>query len=263
MVRVRRFVTMTTEEAPMQTLKNGFDIINEIQALEGARLKDLSQNLDLPPSTVHRYLHTLENLEYIVREGNEYYLSLRFLDHGIHTRNRRNGYPLFEEKTKELAQETEERAEFLVYEYGRGVHLCHEVGERAVQTESRVGKRVHLHSTAAGKCILATLPEDKREQILSELELPKQTQNTITDLDELRDELELVNDRGYGINDEERLMGLRSVAVPVTGKEDAFVGTISISGPTNRLHDERMHNELSQLLLSVAGEIKLKMTYSP
>lgn len=252
---------MTSKKATLQTLENGFEIINEIQANEGATLKHLSGKLDLPPSTVHRYLKTLESVQYIVRRDNAYYLGLRFLDHGIHVRNRQRGYSLLAEKTEELAEETEERVQFLVYEYGQGVHLCNEVGERSVQTESRVGKRVHLHSTAAGKCILAVLPEDERETVLSEIDLPKQTANTITEVDSLREELKRVNDRGYGINDEERIMGLRSVGVPITGENDQLVGAMSISGPTSRMRDDRMHTELSQSLLEVAGEIKLKMTY--
>lgn len=253
---------MTAEKATLQTLENGFEIINEIQANEGATLTHLSEKLDLPPSTVHRYLKTLESMRYIIRRDNAYYLGLRFLDHGIHVRNRQPGYSLLEERTVELAEETEERAQFLVYEYGRGVHLCNEVGKRSVQTESRVGKRVHLHSTAAGKCILTALPEDERETLLSELDLPKQTANTITDADVLREELKTVNDRGYAINDEERIVGLRSVGVPITGENDQLIGAMSISGPTNRMRDDRMHTELSQSLLEVAGEIKLKMTYS-
>lgn len=253
---------MTEMEPPMQTLKKGFEIINQIQTNDGVRLKHLSEQLDLPPSTAHRYLKTLETMKYIVREGNEYYLSLRFLDHGIHVRNRQPGYPLFEEKTKELARETEERAQFLVFEYGRGVHLCHEVGKHAVQTDSRVGKRVHLHSTAAGKCILAGLPHDARERILAEISLPQQTKNTITDVDALWEELEEVANRGYAINDEERIMGLRSVGVPITGNDDVLIGAMSISGHTNRFPEERMHSELSQQLLAAAGEMNLKITYS-
>ncbi|UTF54815.1 IclR family transcriptional regulator [Natronosalvus rutilus] len=253
---------MTAETTPMQTLVNGFDILNEIQNSNGTRLTDLATNLDLPPSTVHRYLKTLEELEYVVREGDKYQLSLRFLDHGIHARNRQQAFPLFEEKTKEIARQTGERVQFLVLEYGQAVHICHEVGEQAVQTDSRIGKRVHLHSTAAGKCILAMLPVNERDRILSEICLPKQTENTITEKDALREELDLVADRRYGINDEERIVGLRSVGVPIVGKEDVLIGAMSISGPTNRMLDDRLRGELSQVLLAVADEIKLRLTYS-
>ncbi|MFP8958358.1 IclR family transcriptional regulator [Natrialbaceae archaeon A-CW3] len=253
---------MTTGDTPMQTLVNGFEILNEIQESEGARLTDLSTRLNLPPSTVHRYLATLEALEYVIRDGNEYQLSLRFLDHGIHAQNRQAGFSLFNEKTKEIARQTGERVQFLVLEYNRAVHICHEVGEKAVQTDSRIGKRVHLHSTAAGKCILASLPATERDAILSEISLPPQTENTITDREALRGELEVVADRRYGINDEERIVGLRSVGVPIIGKDDSLMGAMSISGPSNRMLDDRLHSELSQVLLAVADEIKLRLTYS-
>jgi len=113
----------------------------------------------------------------------------------------------------------------------------------AVQVKGHVGTRAPLHSTGLGKAILAHLPEERVESIVDHHGMPASTPETITDRDELFDALERIRDRGFAFDDEERLRGLRCVAAPILANDDV-VGAISVSGPTNRLRDDRYREEL-------------------
>lgn len=67
------------------------------------------------------------------------------------------------------ADETAERAQFIVEEHGRAVYVHHAAGNSAVRTpESGVGMRIHLHATAAGKAILAFLTEERQLEIVEQ-----------------------------------------------------------------------------------------------
>lgn len=199
---------------------------------------------------------------YVVKEGDVYNIGLGFVDIGEYARNRKEAYKLAKPKVEELADETNERCQFVVEEHGRGVYIYVETGSHAVETNSRVGKRLHLHSTSVGKAILAHLPTSRVDEIVEETGLPKQTENTITNCDELEEELERVRERGVAYNREGNIEGLRSVGAPVLGPNGHVIGALSVSGPTHRMKGERYEETMPDLLLGAANELELNLKYS-
>jgi len=80
-----------------------------------------------------------------------------------------------------------------------------------------VGRPCPLHCNAAGKAILATLPERKLQRIVFQNNLPSITENTITDPDELLRELEAIQETDVAFSTEEAVIGMRGIASPVVG----------------------------------------------
>jgi len=253
---------MRNDDVTVQATKTSFKLLEALNELGGAGVTELANELGLPKSTVHNHLNTLRDAEYIVREGDTYHVGLRFLKLGEHSRNRLRIYETASPEVDNLAQQTNELANLAVEEYGRGVYLYLSEAERAVQLDTYAGMRIHLHCTALGKAILAHLPEEKIEEILDTHGLPERTPNTITDRDELLEELEETRDRGYAYDRQERLQGLRCVAAPITMPEEGVVGALSIAGPTSRMKGDRFHEEIPQRLLDAANVIELNMTYA-
>jgi len=85
------------------------------------------------------------------------------------------------------------------------------------------------------------------------------TDNTITDADELLEELEAVRQQGYAVNDEENLEGLRAIGASVTGTQ-GVIGAISVSGPKPRMTGEWFREELPNILLGATNEIELNLS---
>ena len=83
---------------------------------------------------------------------------------------------------------------------------------------------------------------------------------TITDRQTLYDELQQVEDRGYSVNDQGIVEGLRAIGAPVLGPE-GVIGGLSVSGPINRMRGDRFDDELPTLLLGATNELKLKIAY--
>jgi len=246
----------------LATTSKSLQIIDALYENDGASLSRLNDSLDIPKSTIHRHLGTLQNHGYVHVEDNEYHIGFRFLELGEHTRNRKEAYKLAEEPVKTLAEETGERAQFVVEEQGRGIYLYIETGEHAVRTGLSVGHRVHLHSTSAGKVILSHLPDDRVAEILEEQELTSLTEETITDPDELKSQLDGIRERGYAFNREENIKGLRAVSGPVTDENDDLIGVLSVSGPSHRMKGEWFQSELPDLVLGTANELELRVAYA-
>jgi DNA-binding IclR family transcriptional regulator len=247
---------------PVKTVQSASEILSTIRRLEGATLAELDEALELSRSTIHRHLLTLENLDYITVSDGQYRVGLRMLEFGLHARRMREIFSVAVPKVEELATETGEKVWCVTEEHGRSVHLYGASGHRSVKTTAREGQRGHLHQLAAGKAILATFPRERVESIIEEHGLPPQTENTITDPDLLFEELDEISDRGYAFNLEESIPRLNSVGVPITDTEDIAIGSISISGPSNRINNDLLTEELPDLLLGATNEIEINLNYS-
>jgi DNA-binding IclR family transcriptional regulator len=250
-------------DRPKRSVKTAdtiFGIIEYVQESDGATMKELAETLDLAESTVHTHLTTLLDKEYLVKQDHEYHISLKFLEHGIQAKSRYTIAPIAQRTLNELAEQTGEAVYLIVPEHGRGVYISKSLGEKAVQTEGRVGLRRHLHEIAAGKAILAHLSEDEVERILERHGLPKKTDQTITDRNELEEELEEIRAEGVAFNINESLLGERAVAAPIVSEKEVM-GAITVVGPANRLSGSYFREEIPDLLLGATNEIELRLKF--
>lgn len=246
----------------MKSTEKLFAIIEELRERDGARVTELADDLDIPKSTVHRHLRTLEELEYVMKTGDTYHVGAKFLHVGSAVRNREEAYVRIKSKVKELAAQTQERSQFMIEEHGYMVYVHREFGERAVRTNTQLGKQMPIHATSGGKAILAEMPDERVEAIVERRGLPEITEHTITDEETLYDELRQIREDGVSYNDQEYIEGLRAVSVPILRPDGQVVGAIGISGPSHRLKGDLYRQELPDKLLGVANEIELNMKYS-
>ncbi|RKD95323.1 IclR family transcriptional regulator [Halopiger aswanensis] len=247
---------------PVQAAATTFQIVETLHELEGAGVAELADELEMPKSTVHDHLRTLTEAEYLVNEGGTYHVGARFLELGGFARSRMKLYQVASPEIKKLAEETGEHANLMIEEHGKGIFLNKFKGDDAVTLDTHIGKRVHLHTTALGKAILAHRSESTVDEIIDRHGLPGVTERTITDETELKAQLEAIRDRGYAIDDEERVLGMRCIAAPICDENDEPLGAISVSGPTNRFTDDRFDEEIPKHVLSTANVIEVNMTYS-
>ena len=246
----------------LQTTATSLEIIEALQERDGGRVTELADALELAPSTVHSHLTTLLANGYVVKEGDEYHLSLRFLEHGEYVRNRKNAYRTAKSYTKQLAEETDCRVVFTIEENGRGVYMYTSSGKHAVWTYSTIGKRFYLHQTAAGKAILSRVSRASVEEIIDQWGLPSATENTITDTETLLDQLETIRERGISFNYEEQLEGVKAIGIPVNGSDGRVIGAFSVASPAKRLTDEQFEEDIPDILSGVANEFELELSLS-
>lgn len=251
-----------TSADTIQSLEHSFAIVTALQERDGARVTELADATGLSKSSVYKHLTTLYRHDFVTKVGDEYRLGLRFLDVGSYVRGQVEGARLIKTKLREIAEETEETAQFTVAEHGRAVVLFRETGRRGVLTKGRVGKRFFVHQTAAGKAILSTLPDDRIHALVDRNGLPAATDATITDRDELLEAIDGVRERGFSYNRAESTEGLHAVGVPLMAPDGGVLGAFAVAGPTHRMKDERLTGEIPDLVRSVVNELELNLTHA-
>lgn len=246
----------------LSTLVRATDIVELLVQTDGATARDIADRLAMSQSSVYNYLSTMVDDRWLVKEGPEYHLSLKFFQIGAFVRTTS---PLFETARQELddlADATGETTHLSTEEHNHQIHLYKANGEKAVGNEyhrSKLHTSSHLHDTATGKAILSALPRHRVEEILEEHGLPRTTENTITDRTSLFEELEETQERGYSVNDEEEILGLRAVGAPILNRDGEVLGSISLSGPTSRLQGDRFREEIPNLIEQAANVIELDL----
>lgn len=256
---------MPGNERPNRTVtttETSIHILEHLKANQGMSLAELADELDMARSTIHRHLLTLEDNDLVRRAEGRYHLGLRLLDFGIRARDRIEFYEAARPLVDRLAAETDEKV-WLVAKEGRfSVHLYKAYGDNPLETSARVGQRRYLHQLAAGKAILSQLPDAELHDVLDHCGLPEQTEHTITDRDDLLDELDGIDERGYAFNRGESIAGLNAVGAPIHDADGYPVGAISISGPANRVKGDLLRKELPDKLLAAIDEIHIHLRYA-
>jgi DNA-binding IclR family transcriptional regulator len=246
------------------TVRSDERLLAIVEALKGqdpVGVTDLAGALEMPKSTVHAHLSTLREAGYVARtEESEYRLGLAFLDVGMAARETRRIHGEVRTKLDELAEETAEKAWCVVEEGGEAVFLARAVGDRAIRTNARVGQHVPLHELAAGKAILASLPAERRREILDGYDYPLSGDRT---REAVETELSEIRARGVAFGTEQFIRGVTGVAAPVTDTSGTVYGSITISGPSNRLTGDRLERELADLVRGTAGELQVNLSHGP
>lgn len=101
-----------------------------------------------------------------------------------------------------------------------------------------IGTTVPLHATASGKLFLASLPHQRRQQMLEELALEPCTENTLIDLSVLSEHLDDIAAQGYSLDNEEFIQDMVAIAVPITDAAGRFVAALAAHAPSIRMTPE-------------------------
>lgn len=250
---------MKDAKNPVESVQRSLDLIEAIQRFEEVGVTELADDVGLTKGSVHCHLATLEANGYVVKQDGRYRLGLRFMDLAHHIRNRFEIYDIVKDEVDALAEKSGELALFTVKEQQEGICLYKARGENAVQTELYVGYRNDLHHTAVGKAILAFKSETEIDEILEQSNLRALTEQTITDEDELREELAEIRERGTAFNRGETIPGLVGVGAPIRNREEDVYGAIAVIGPNSRMTDERL-DEISKMINHSVNVIEINAT---
>jgi DNA-binding IclR family transcriptional regulator len=161
-----------------------------------------------------------------------------------------------------LQEQTRETLSLYVLEGDERVCVERLESQETVRMVSRVGRRIPLYTGSAGKVFLAYLPEERREDILKKTKLVPMTEKTITDLDDLRANLQKIRKLGYAYSRGEWILEAAGVAGPVFDSRGQITAALTISGPAQRFTSERVL-EMAHLVKEGAAEISTELGYYP
>lgn len=221
----------------------------------GLTLSQLTRYLHLPKSSVFCLLRTLEQFGYLCRdaESGKYTVTLRIC---TLANMALNGFSLREKAKpflRRLCEATRLTVHMGVLEQASCVLIEKISPPGTVPVATWVGKHLSLHCTALGKAVSAYLPEAQLEASVHEHGFLRHNENTISSLKRFKQDLAIVRERGYALDDEEEEIGIRCIGAPIFHGSRA-IGGISIVGTTNEIHGERLAS-LAMLVNQTANEI--------
>ncbi|MCR4436608.1 MAG: IclR family transcriptional regulator [Clostridiales bacterium] len=229
----------------------------------GYGITELSNVTGLHKTTVFRLLNTLMSRGYVEKDlkSDKYRLGIRLLLLGSAILDRMDLRNTARPYIKELSDDTKEVVHLAILDEGEAVYIDKvESPDHSIRIYSQIGKRSPLHCTALGKVLLSGLSDSEVEKIIKAKGLKKYTEKTITDFQQLKEEIALTRERGYGFDEIEHEEGIRCVAAPIYDRRGKIVAAISISGPIIYITQERMA-ELTEKITRTAKAISCQLGY--
>ena len=240
----------------VRALTRALSILRELGAnADGMSLTELAGATGLPPSTTHRLLTTLEAERFVRADPQTglWRVGVAAFFVGAAFARSREKLMVARPYLRRLMELTGETANLFVETDGEAVCIGQIESRHAMRAITGVGGRVRLHSSGAGKALLAHLEPERRAALLARLELTRETPATICDRERLEEELTLIRRHGYAVDNEEHAIGLRCVAAPVFDEFGVVSAAISVSGPSARIPVRRLES-LGRLVAQVALE---------
>lgn len=218
-------------------------------------LTELSEHLNMNPSTLYRLLLTLCKSGFVVHDRGQYRLSFNAYRIGQAALEaidfRSEGRPLM----MELVSRCGETAN-LVMLHGRDAIFVEQVeSHRILRSIVPVGSRIPAHTSGGGKALLAELPEQAAIRLFQGHPFYSYTDRSIRSIDELIAELAEVRRRGYAVDDEEYEPGVRCVGAVIRDHLGKAVAALTITGPTARMPDSFVHSELAGLVMEYSRRV--------
>lgn len=255
----------TPEDETKSTLRSvtkAFNLLEHLKAIGPAGVSELANRTEMPKGTVHIHLQTLRSEGFVVKNGTDYALSYRFLEYGGDLRNQSKLYQVARPEVDKLASKTDEVASLGIEEGGLRVLAYKSEGPESIHDNAPIGEYTNMHWTALGKAILAYYPEERVDSILDEHGLPRANEHTITDRDELFDELQQTRERGYSVEDEDRRRGVLTIGAPIRERStDEVIGAVSVSGPKSRVSESDRFDDLVAAVQKAANVIELDYSH--
>jgi DNA-binding IclR family transcriptional regulator len=244
--------------AGVQSVDRALTILEVLARVGEAGVTEIAGELGVHKSTAFRLVTTLEGHRLVEQtsERGRYRLGVGVLRLAGATTARLDLVQEARPVCRQLAADTGETVNIAVLSESSALYLDQIAGSSALQPHNWVGQHIPLHATSNGKVLLSGLADQRVTEVLGTL--PRYTSLTITKKAKLRAELEHVRERGYAVAVDELEEGLTAVAAPIRNVHGDVVASISVSGPTFRLTDDRVEGVLP-LLAEAAAEVSHRL----
>jgi len=253
-------------EYVIQTVTNALRLLESFREHEELGVTELSRSLDLHKNNVFRLLATLEEKGYVEQcAGSERYrLGMCCLELGFAFTRHRHLARHARTALESLSAATGETAHLGALSGFEVIHLDGQASDRMVSSRLRLGSRLEPHATALGKVLLSFAEPERRERFDKEQVaegLTDFTRATITDRDKFLDHLVSVAGQGWALDLEELEEGLACAAAPVYDASGAVIAALSISGPSSRLSEPNLVDQIIPQLQSTAATLSRDLGY--
>jgi len=236
----------------IKSIDKALDLLEFLSANEQETgITEISKNLHLGLSTVHRILFTLKSRGYVIQNRNtkKYKLGIKLFELGCAVQSTKHLVEITKPYLKQLSQSTNETANLAILEGKEVIYLDTIESPEILRTEIMAGTRTPAHCTALGKVLLAFITDGEFESLYkSDEPLSSLTSKSISSLEGLKKNLKKAKEQGYAIDREEYKIGINCIGAPIFSRSGEVISAISITGPASRFTLNEMEKVKSKLI---------------
>src|SRR6266436_3033584 len=251
-----------SDASPAIAVERALNILEAAaQRRDGLTNAEISRRLGIPKSSASYILRTLERRGYLRREAEtgRYRLGLKILSLGGDAQANLDIADLALPFVRMLSEKIRMTVHLAVLDQGEAVYIEKVEAPGFFKVNTWVGRRMFLHSTSVGKCLLAWHPKHDIENMVKQQGLKKRTPKTITSITRLIAELEHVKQSGYAVDDEENSLGARCLGAPifdVLGNVTASLGASGTLTQTDEAEVPRIIDAIKETARRISRQIQ-------
>ncbi len=237
----------------INALQRGLSLLQLFSASpHGLAAKQVAERSRLPVSTVHRFLNNLQTTGFLTCDNDGVYrLGITCFAIGQAALGQLDIRHVSLPYLQELNRQTRETIHLTVRHGLSAVYVEKLDSTEQLRIYSRIGATVPLYCTAVGKVMLAFMPPEERQALLSQIVFKRFTPNTLGNLQELDAQLVRIRKQGFASDLEEHELHIRCVAAPIWDHAGAVHASLSVTAPTVRMSMTRLRQVA--LLVQAAG----------
>lgn len=224
------------KEYRVQSVERALRILEMLAAAgaAGESVTGIGRGLGVSKSTAYALLQTLMSRGFVTDDGTDggrrYRLGMGLARLGDRAVSEMTIHDAAMPVLRALTDATGYTSRLAILDEGYAVVIGRVDSPGVVRFSAHLGRRELAHSSGVGKALLSSLAPDEVRAIVAATGLPRRTSHTITDIETLLEDLAIVRQRGYSLDDEEDADGVFCVGTPVYDFRGACAGAISITG---------------------------------
>ncbi|MGN7399571.1 IclR family transcriptional regulator [Cytobacillus praedii] len=220
---------------------------------------EIAAKLDMNVSTAHHLVSTLCNEGVLMKDNQKKYrLGWKVLEWNNHVMFQQDVYDKAMPLVKELIHRFKGSVHIAMFDKGTVVFVLKVSSKDTTPIHTYVGSRKPAYATSSGKVLLAYNPAYLQETI--ERGLSYQAPNTITDIEQLKEELKWIQRNGYSISNNENSDGMYGIAAPILSYSKKIIAAINLVGPVSYMQDSH-RSMIIQSVKSTAQLISKELGY--
>lgn len=244
----------------IQSLAKGLAVIEAFGENDPTMtLSEVARKTHLTPGSARRVLRTLQQLGYAAAEGNRFRLMPRVLQLGFSYLASLPFASLAQPNLVELTSKLDGSCSISVLDGTDVVYVARATAKQLSRDYMSVGTRYPAHATSPGKLLLSAYSDRDVSVRYKNRRLEALTPRTIDSLDRLLTELTTVRKQGWASNDQETMMGHRSIAVALRSGGEVFAA-LGVGCDVGRVSMDTMIDEYLPILRSAASGIERLMS---
>ncbi len=253
----------------VQSLSRALWLMNALaDCPQGLSLSEVAHRVQLPTSTAHRLLTTLQNERYVRFDSDRsaWLIGVQAFQVGSTFVRSRDLVAMARPYMRRLMEESGETVNLAINDRMEVVYLAQVECHKMMRAIAGPGGRARMHCSGVGKALLAYVGDAELQDVIENQGLTRETAKTLSEPAALKADLKEIRARGYAIDDEENAIGLRCVASLIFDEHAEPLAGLSVSGPMARMTDARLPvlgSAVTQIAAEITGELGGCMPLTP